>query len=510
MNDRAQAIPRLARLKGWLRSALVPLFALSIVVALKPAAGAERLSPSFDSDPGGGNPPQTGDNEADGNGGTGGGSGSSVFQDVSCDTIYLLWWESVESLARGMWYSQPGWSGCIAVTAKGIDESGSYTVKVPYLTTSYESGARNGRKDVVAVHGATFDGDGWHSMCRFLLRKYGKQLYRCFAPSLTGMGGSSYPGAHNEWPNGTELEDMHEIEFAGALDAALTGIKAKEGLSTGQWILAGHSNGGMTIQMLQNRLADQGTHLRAKYGIDKVVMMAPVLPHEVCWTYVDDVENHTDDPGYPVTDACDDDETIDMWSSLLDTINGSLEVDWDAGTFADLQPNTDDSQWIETWWSERGENDDIVSSYDASRNGRLPTASEAYDVDNWMGLQTFNEMVGLWPWSRPQIDSDIWGGTNSTCYDRSSSGTPCTRFVSIVFDQDSYIYTPDVQNLHRYLTTSWPTCVSADSAYHDCVIVKGTHGAAFSLYATAWDKYVNQNYRLRTQMDPVWDVLVAS
>ena len=495
------------------RPALLLLVVAALVALAAPVAGAAVQVIPVD--------PPPGDGEGGGGGPHGGGELPAPNSDIDCDNIYINWWDSLDSVAKGMWNSAPGWSGCIGVTAQGIDASGSYTVKVPYLTTGTNSSARSGRKDVVLVHGATFDADGWQHMCKYLLAKYPNNLYRCFAPSLTGMGGSAFPGANNDWANGeslVQLGGMHEIEFAGALDAALAGIKAREGLAVGEWILAGYSNGGLAIQMLQNRLADQGTHLRAKYGIDKVVMMDSVLPHEVCWQFGDDVANHTDDAGYPFTTACDDDAESDLFWELVDTFRSQQNItNLNAGWFADPKPSLDNDEWVETWWGAKYDEDDIESKYEEDDYGRLPTTSEAYDAANWMGWDTFSEMVGVElgvaNYTRPSIDPDIWAGTATTCYDRSSTGYPCTRFVSVSFNMDKYIYPDDVQNLHRYLTKSSPTCVTADTAYHDCVKVDGTHGAAFSLYATAWDSYVKSGYntsKLTTQMDPIWNKLVVS
>lgn len=500
MYSHAHATTRLVKL------VLVPILILtSLVMALPTPVSADI--PVDPEDPGGGG-------GGGGSGGSGSG-GSSAYSDISCSSIYIDYYQDVGSDAKGMWNSASGWNGCIAVTANGIEESGTYTVKVPYMTTSYNSSSRSGRKDVVAVHGATFDGDGWQPMCKYLLKKYSTKLYRCYAPSLTGMGGSGYPGANGDtwWTNGVELGNMREIEFAGALEAALAGIKAKDGLAMGEWILTGYSNGGMAIQMLQDRLRSQGTHLRAKYGIDKVVMMSSVLPHEVCWQYADDQEYYTSEPGYPFTTKCDDDLDETLLGTLIDTIWSQYEYDWDAGAFADPEPSYDDDEWVETWWSEDGEDDAITSNYDATIYGRLPTTNEAYYAANWMGWDSFNEMIGNdWlGWSRPSIDPDIWAGTNSLCYDRTSSGTPCTRFASVVFSHDKYFDAVDIQNLHKYLTTSSPTCVGADGAYHDCTIATGTHGGAFSIYATAWDNYVNSGYntsKLKTSLDPIFDTMV--
>ncbi len=482
------------------RSALLLFLTTALIGAVAPSVAAKIPVDPIDPDTGGG-----------------GGGTTPAYTDIDCDNIYIDWWQDVESDAKGMWNTAPGWSGCIAVTAQGIEEEGSYTVKSPYLTTGYNPSERDGRLDVVAAHGATFDGDGWRPMCRFLLAKYRDKLWRCFAPSLTGMGGGCYPGWNNEWPYGVELGDLPEIEFAGALDAAIAGIKAKDGLGLGEWILVGYSNGAGALSMLQDRLVDGGTNLRSKYGIDKILMMAPTPSHDVWWTFADDVDNHTDDPDYPYTPACDDDAESELTWELADTINDQLEVDLDAGTCADPEPSYDADEWVDTWWTEEGEeddtgdpNDNITVTYDASRNGRLPTVDEAYDTANWMGWIAFNQMVGFWPHDRPSVAPDIWGGTTSTC---SSTGQLCTRYASIAFDQDAYIYPVDVMHVHHWLTKSSPTCVNADGAYHDCTIVKGTHGGAFSLYATAWDNYVNSGYntsKLTTQMDAVWNKLVVS
>lgn len=433
----------------------------------------------------------------------------------NCSQSYINWYSQEYYVSKGVGSdAKTNWTGCVTTTAYGIDPAVAnqpYTIKIPYLRSSSNPTARNGRKDVIFAHGATFDGDGWTFACRYLLTKYPESLFNCWAPHLAGMGGSGYPGGNmQDWLGWSahDLDVMKEIEFAGSLDAALKKIKSSQSLALGQSILVGYSNGGLTIQMLEDQLQNAGTSLRAKYGIDKTVLMASVLPHDVCWPAVDDIAMaELFGAQTPFTGDCDAFMNQGTVLDLLNTIFWEIHYDWNSGNVATPEPNTNDAQWVDTWWSEPGEEGNISSNYSATRNGRLPTNSESSYVTNWFGFTTFNEMIGNNDFfnERPSVPGDMFAN-DRLCYDRDPNGIPCERLVSVVFDQDKYITPGDVSNLHTYLARTAPTCVTS-TVYVECLKVKGTHGAAFSLFASAWDSYASTGM-LKSGLDPVFDSLV--
>lgn len=51
--------------------------------------------------------------------------------------------------------------------------------------------------------------------------------------------------------------------------------------------IAGHSLGGMVLQMVQQRLVDQGTSLNRRYHIREAILVAPDFPQDVAWTFAD-------------------------------------------------------------------------------------------------------------------------------------------------------------------------------------------------------------------------------
>lgn len=69
-----------------------------------------------------------------------------------------------------------------------------------------------------------------------------------------------------------------------ALLATLDGLRG-EGIRVRT--LIGHSQGGLLIQMAQQRLIDEGSDLRQRFRIRKAILLASVGSAEIPWFFVE-------------------------------------------------------------------------------------------------------------------------------------------------------------------------------------------------------------------------------
>ena len=73
-------------------------------------------------------------------------------------------------------------------------------------------------------------------------------------------------------------------DYVASVEAALAGLPAY-GLRPDTVIA--HSQGGLVVQMTQQHLVDEGRSLRDAFGVRDVVLLAPVPPAEVAWSFAD-------------------------------------------------------------------------------------------------------------------------------------------------------------------------------------------------------------------------------
>jgi pimeloyl-ACP methyl ester carboxylesterase len=133
---------------------------------------------------------------------------------------------------------------------------------------------------LVAVHGFAHTAATWGAFAEALFAgEPGATGVVCSvaALDLPGHGGSTLP-------TGMLYGDLLLADYVTAIAAALDGLEAA-GLRP--HAIAGHSMGGLLIQMLQQRLLDAGTDLQRRHGIHQAVLLASVGPAPLPWEFVD-------------------------------------------------------------------------------------------------------------------------------------------------------------------------------------------------------------------------------
>ncbi len=256
------------------------------------------------------------------------------------------------------------------------------------------------RRTLFAVHGFVHTAATWGPLAEALFddnsrspRPSGPVACRVAAIDLPGRGGSSLP---TNLAYGDLVLDDHVSAVLGTLDAL-----RDEGVRPGK--IVGHSQGGLLIQMAQQRLIDQGSDLRSRFQIRGAVLLASVGSAEIPWFFVDSGAG-----GQIIAQFLTVDPVLGAVISIPDVVFPGLFFTDLAGVAA---PGT-------------------------------PTPGEVtalgYNAPEPL-LATLN-LVGAAPFSRPSIAAGIFGRQHRT------------RLAIATFDQDILIRPEENALLYEHLT----------------------------------------------------------
>lgn len=146
-----------------------------------------------------------------------------------------------------------------------------------YSDAALPSAACVGR-DVLAVNGFAHTAATWEPFARALLAREPGSVCRVLALDLPGHGGSGLP------TGGLPFAFLTLDDAASALLGALAALPALGYDVDG---LVAHSQGGMVVQLAQQRLVSDDSGLRGAHGVKQVVLLAPTPPAGLPWAFVD-------------------------------------------------------------------------------------------------------------------------------------------------------------------------------------------------------------------------------
>ncbi|MCX4245568.1 alpha/beta fold hydrolase [Paraliomyxa miuraensis] len=124
----------------------------------------------------------------------------------------------------------------------------------------------------LAVHGGVFAAASW--------RPYAEALgdgHCVLSADMPVRGNSGVPV-------GGQLGDLDLHDYVEALDEILTRLND---MDVEPKTILGHSMGGTLVQMLQQRLVNEGSSLEKRFDIDEAILVASDLPAEVPWALGD-------------------------------------------------------------------------------------------------------------------------------------------------------------------------------------------------------------------------------
>lgn len=239
-----------------------------------------------------------------------------------------------------------------------------------------------------AVHGGVFAAASW--------RPYAEALGEgacVLAPDMPVRGNSGVPV-------GAQFGDLDLFDYVTALEAVLDRLDDRK---IRPRTILGHSMGGTLVQMLQQRLVDDGSSLRKRYGIREAILVASDLPAEVPWALGDSGDLSALIAAFAVAEP---------GLGLLFEIPVSL---WPAFYFTDREG-------------------DVVP-------GALTPAEIEAGGFNALGepLRAINQLNGTGPFtSRPSADADLF-----------EKGT---RLRAIAYEEDIYVQLAESETLYQHLT----------------------------------------------------------
>ncbi|MDC3979588.1 alpha/beta fold hydrolase [Polyangium jinanense] len=281
----------------------------------------------------------------------------------------------------------------------------------------------SGGRTFVLLHGLAHTGDALRPLVEAVFANKALKASRAVLLSLPGHGGSSLPQGQ-----GVLFGDLTLDDDAAALIGALDALAAR-GLRPD--VLVGHSMGAGIVEHAQDRLIDDETDFRTRFGIKEVVLLASTIPNAV-------------PPNVLPWDLADSGAGAAFLAPLVilsDPILGPhLSIPpavWPGlfftNTIGDLAPGA-------------------PSAADVVAQGYI--APEA--------LTASLEMLGAGGWSRPTVGPGIFG--------RRHGSEACV----IAFSEDIFIAVDEEMALYRYLTgdTQYQrfVLVTRSDAVHDMLI----------------------------------------
>ncbi len=285
------------------------------------------------------------------------------------------------------------------------DVRGDYLVTASCITNgSY----REGRKNILLVHGLCHDGDGWEMTAGLLADTFNDSVFRVCAVDMPGHGSSG-------WPERALLGNIGIDDYVRSIQVMTGAIVAYDELDDGELVLVGHSLGGMVIQATQQKLFEQNSSLYYEYGIDDVVLIAPTLPEDVLWTTV---------------------YSVDVFSTLLKGLTFSSQ--------GCLGESTKYEDWLELFF---------IDSTTGNLYTTLPSQQTVQYINSSEPCTAVMQMLGIdTNPGRPEISAGIFAPTN-------------LKIVS--FSRDQYVSTSELTALYSHLVGDNTGGIVTIDAPHD-------------------------------------------
>jgi pimeloyl-ACP methyl ester carboxylesterase len=147
-----------------------------------------------------------------------------------------------------------------------------------YVDESRPASSCGPNQTAVAVNGFAHTAATWEDFAEAMFDAHPQTVCRLVALDLPGHGGSGLP--EGGLPFAFLTLDDYASALLGALDALPAyGIEARSVIA--------HSQGGMVVQLAQQRLVDAGSSLRASHDIHDVVLISPTMPNGLSWAFAE-------------------------------------------------------------------------------------------------------------------------------------------------------------------------------------------------------------------------------
>lgn len=283
-------------------------------------------------------------------------------------------------------------------------------VEVDIHVRVFVNGQSRCRRTIFAVHDFAHTAETWKPFADALFNdnSSGPVVCRVAAINLPGRGDSTLP-------SGIQYGQLTLDDHVTAIIATLDGLRLR-GERTRK--LIGHSQGGLLIQMLQQRLAASRSSLRRRFGITHAILLAPALPQPIRW---------------------ESQEVFGAFDAIIEEFQTS---DLSRGKIVDIP----DAAFPGVFFSDR--NNQLAAG--------APTPSEVNSRGYNAPAPLFAslQLAGIEPFSRPFIDPGIFSQQRGT------------RLFMATYEQDILFRPREHASLYRYL-------IGADRSRSRFVTVEG-------------------------------------
>ena len=154
-----------------------------------------------------------------------------------------------------------------------------------YVNEAADPASCGAAQTALAVYGFAHTAATWGPLAEAMFAQPSSAICRIVAIDLPGHGASGLPVGERVPGEGNLLfGNLLLHDYASAVLGALDALAAR-GIRPGA--LIAHSQGGMVVQIAQDRLVAQGTSLRQRFGIQEVTLLAPTMPAGLGWAFAD-------------------------------------------------------------------------------------------------------------------------------------------------------------------------------------------------------------------------------
>ena len=285
-----------------------------------------------------------------------------------------------------------------------------------FVDDEYPAARCNANKTAVALPGYAHTAATWQPFAEALFDDTPQKICRVVAVDLPGHGLSGLP------EGGLLFSDLTLDDYATVLLAVLQalpqhGIEARA--------LFAHSQGGMVVQIAQQRLVDEGSSLRRAFDIKDVVLLAPTMPAGLPWAFVDN-------------------GTAGVLLSQFAAFDPALGPHF----------RIPDPAWVFVFFS------NLSGQIVPGAPSPADVAALGYNAPE--PLLSSLQLVGAPPFQRPAIDAGIFASRYGS------------QLTVIAFEQDIIVRPEEAAALYAYLTGKRPAgkfaVVRGSQAVHDLYI----------------------------------------
>lgn len=270
-----------------------------------------------------------------------------------------------------------------------------------YVNEAADPATCGPEKTALAVYGFAHTAATWGPLAEAMFAEPSSSICRIVAIDLPGHGASGLPVGERVAGAGNLLfGDLLLHDYASAVLGALDALGA-QGIRP-QALIA-HSQGGMVVQIAQDRLVAQGSSLRQRFGIQEVTLLAPTMPAALPWAFADG-------------------------PTAITLLSGLITGDATRGVYIAVP----DHLWPVFFFSP------TLTVPVAAAPSATDVASLGYNAPE--PLNSALQLVGAVPGGRPAIARGIFAGVRGT------------RLVVVAFENDALVRPAEADALFSHLT----------------------------------------------------------